>query len=148
MAIVTVVVESVIDELMAYFGRERASIFGKTISINLPIAVMRLLPVRIPIAIRSLPVCPMRYTATLELSAISGAVNVEKNIITPISMSSLILIVRSESRMSGDIVIPFIAIIARSAIDSIPTSSSITIASPRNLPIRNSWRSIGFERIR
>jgi hypothetical protein len=78
----------------------------------------------------------------------SGAVNVEKNIITPISMRSLMLIVRSESRMSGDIVIPFIAIIARSAHDSIPTSKNITIARPRNLPMRNSWRSIGFERIR
>ena len=52
--------ERFIEELRAYFGSESASIFGNTISINLPIATIKWFPVRMPIVIRSLPVCPIR----------------------------------------------------------------------------------------
>lgn len=78
----------------------------------------------------------------------SGAVKVEKKIITPMRIRSLILIVSNERRIKGEMVIPLIAMMIRSAPDSIPTSKSITIASPRNLPMRNSCLSIGFERMR
>ena len=59
-AIITFVDESTTDELIAYFGNESASILGNTTSMNLPIAMMRLFPVRKPMVIRSLPVCPIR----------------------------------------------------------------------------------------